>query len=83
MLRADGFTVIALTPRDHAVDLAACTRSRPRSRTALLVGSEGPGLTAGAEAVADLSVRIPMRPDVDSLNLATATGIALYCLVNS
>jgi tRNA G18 (ribose-2'-O)-methylase SpoU len=82
-LKAEGFTVIALTPRDHAIDLASCTRLGPRQRTALLVGSEGQGLTPGAEAMADISVRIPMRPDVDSLNLATATGIALYCLVNS
>jgi tRNA G18 (ribose-2'-O)-methylase SpoU len=32
------------------------------------------------EALADVCVRIPMRPAVDSLNLATATGIALYHL---
>ena len=77
MLKAKGFRLVALTPRDSAVDLQACER---RQRTAILVGSEGPGLTAGAEAMADLCVRIPIRPTVDSLNLATATGIALYHL---
>ena len=30
--------------------------------------------------MADVCVRIPMRAGVDSLNLATATGIALYAL---
>jgi tRNA G18 (ribose-2'-O)-methylase SpoU len=70
-----GFTLAALTPRAHAKDLAACEGHR---RLALLVGSEGPGLTPEAEQRADLCVRIPMSEAVDSLNLATATGIALH-----
>jgi tRNA G18 (ribose-2'-O)-methylase SpoU len=44
------------------------------------VGSEGTGLAPATEAIADVCVRIPMQPEVDSLNLATATGIALYYL---
>ncbi len=79
-LKANGFTLVALTPRDYAIDLARCAARRPRQKFALLVGTEGPGLTAAAEAFADACVRIPMRPEVDSLNLATATGIALYYL---
>jgi tRNA G18 (ribose-2'-O)-methylase SpoU len=47
---------------------------------ALLVGAEGPGLTPALEAAADYRVRIPIRPDVDSLNLAVAVGIALHRL---
>jgi len=79
LMKAKGFRVVALTLRESAVDLASCPR-QPGQRTAVLVGSEGPGLTAAVEAVADISVRIPIRPEVDSLNLATATGIALYFL---
>ena len=79
-LKDEGFTIVALTPRDTAIDLRAFTREPAPARIALLVGSEGPGLTSGAEAIADVHVRIPMRGDVDSLNLATATGIALYHL---
>jgi tRNA G18 (ribose-2'-O)-methylase SpoU len=74
-LRDAGFTVIALTPREPAFDLLSCPRHR---RVALLVGSEGPGLSASFEQCADLRVRIPMQSGVDSLNLATATGIALH-----
>ena len=33
--------------------------------------------------MADACVRIPISTDVDSLNLATATGIALYYFTNS
>jgi tRNA G18 (ribose-2'-O)-methylase SpoU len=74
-VKALGFTLAALTPRAHARDLAAC---EARGRLALLVGSEGPGLSPEAEQFADLAVRIPMAGAVDSLNLATATGIALH-----
>ena len=78
-LKAERFTLVALTPRQHAIDLATCA---PRERMALLVGSEGPGLTPAAEAMADVCVRIPIRAEVDSLNLATATGIALFHFAN-
>jgi tRNA G18 (ribose-2'-O)-methylase SpoU len=79
-LKTDGFTLVALTPRECAIDLPRCARRQPHQKLALLVGSEGPGLTPAAEAFADVCVRIPMQPEVDSLNLATATGIALYYL---
>jgi tRNA G18 (ribose-2'-O)-methylase SpoU len=48
-----------------------------RARQALVVGAEGPGLTARALGAADRRVRIPMAPGVDSLNVATAAAIAL------
>ena len=80
-LKSEGFTVVALTPREDAIALSAYAARRSQ-RTALLVGSEGPGLTAAAQAMADVCVRIPISGDVDSLNLATATGIALYYFTN-
>lgn len=81
-LKSAGFTIVALTPRDDAVDLSTCARRQPRQKLALLVGSEGSGLSRAAEAIADVCVRIPITDDVDSLNLATATGIALYYFTN-
>jgi len=82
LLKAEGFTIFALTPRADAIDLPSCARRATRQRLALLVGSEGPGLTGDAEAMADVCVRIPISAAVDSLNLATATGIALYHFTN-
>ena len=79
-LRARGFTIAALTPREPSVTLAAFAASPRPSRVALLVGTEGDGLTADAEAAADVRVRIPIAPAVDSLNLAVAVGIALHQL---
>lgn len=75
-LRASGFIVAALTPRQPSVPLDDFDPPAG-SRLALLVGTEGDGLTESAAAAADVRVRIPMRSDVDSLNLAVATGIAL------
>jgi tRNA G18 (ribose-2'-O)-methylase SpoU len=75
-LRADGFRVLALTPSADAVPLHEAVS--PGQRTAVLLGSEGPGLTEEALAAADERVRIPMSGDVDSLNVATAAAIALY-----
>lgn len=80
MLKAKGFTLVALTPRGSALDLDAYAKQRAGARLALLVGTEGSGLTAEAESKADVRVRISIRAGVDSLNLATAAGIALHCL---
>lgn len=44
----------------------------------LLMGGEGPGLTDELNALATVSVKIPMRGKADSLNLAVATALMLY-----
>src|SRR5206468_967034 len=46
----------------------------------VLLGAEGQGLSAAARAAADVHLRIPIVPGVDSLNVATAAGIALHRL---
>jgi len=74
VLRKAGFTVAALTPRPSATPLRRANLAG--RRIALLLGSEGPGLTDAALAAADLHLRIPMAPGVDSLNVATAGAIA-------
>ncbi len=76
-LQGLGFEVLALTPAAGADDLRSI---RPRSRQALLVGAEGPGLSAASLALADRWVRIAMAPGVDSLNVAAATAVALHHL---
>ncbi len=44
----------------------------------LLMGSESHGLSSGLTASADIKVRIPMRAEVESLNIASATAVMLY-----
>ena len=78
-LRGMGFTVAALALDDAAVsldDLAA----DPPERLALLLGTEGDGLSRAAVAEADLAVRIPMSGGVDSLNVAAASAVAFWAL---
>jgi len=78
-LKSAGFTVLALTPRADATPLADVVRSLPPGeKVAVLTGSEAEGLSADTEAAADACVRIPMHRGVDSLNVSTAIGIALY-----
>jgi tRNA G18 (ribose-2'-O)-methylase SpoU len=80
-LGARGFTTVGLTPRAPAQSLDSFAASAP-ARIALLVGNEGAGLSREAEAAAHHLVRVPIRPDVDSLNLVVATGIVLSRLTS-
>jgi len=74
---------VALTPREPARDLDEYARSTRHDRMALLLGAEGAGLSPEAEESADVRVRIGIRSDVDSLNVAVAAGIALHRLLPS
>jgi tRNA G18 (ribose-2'-O)-methylase SpoU len=74
-----GFTVLALTPDPQAVPLDELPASAS-DRVALVLGAEGPGLSEGALAAADLRVRIPMSAGVDSLNVAAAAAVACYAI---
>ncbi len=75
LLARHGFEAIALSPAG-ALSLAEFSRAE---RTAALFGSEGPGLPAAVLARAR-TVRIPMAGRLDSLNVATASGIVLHHL---
>jgi tRNA G18 (ribose-2'-O)-methylase SpoU len=78
-VRRAGFTLLALTPDVDAAPLGEVAR-RVRPPLAVLLGAEGPGLSAEARTVAHERVRIPMTPGTDSLNVAAASAIALYML---
>jgi tRNA G18 (ribose-2'-O)-methylase SpoU len=75
-LHQAGFTTVALTPAADAVDIEAATRGL--GRVALLMGSEGPGLSRRWLEAADRRAVIPMAAGIDSLNVAAATAVACY-----
>jgi tRNA G18 (ribose-2'-O)-methylase SpoU len=80
-LRASGVALAALTPGGNAGDIARYAATLPPdARVGVLAGSEGTGLSQDALAHSDVSILIPMAPGTDSLNVATATGIALHAL---
>ena len=75
-----GFESWALTPEGAADDLW----SRPvGGRIAVLLGAEGAGLKSRTIGAATRSVRIPISPDVDSLNVGHAAAITFAALSRS
>jgi tRNA G18 (ribose-2'-O)-methylase SpoU len=84
-LRAAGFQLHALTPDRAAAPIGAAVVGQ---RIALLLGSEGDGLSSRWLHEADQAVRIPMHPGalaagVDSLNVVAAAAIACHVLVGA
>ena len=76
---AAGFDVWALTPQESAQPIGLL---RPPPRLALLVGAEGPGLSA-AMLERFTNVRIPMHHGVDSLNVGHTVAAALAVVQSS
>jgi tRNA G18 (ribose-2'-O)-methylase SpoU len=78
-VRSAGFRILALTPAADATRLEEVALS-PDDRVAVLLGAEGPGLTADAMTASDERVRITMAAGVDSLNVAAAAAVACWVL---
>ncbi|MBB3233419.1 tRNA G18 (ribose-2'-O)-methylase SpoU [Phyllobacterium endophyticum] len=71
-LQSAGFEMFALTPSG----MTSIHDAKPARRTALLLGTEGEGLPKSL--LENLQTfKIPMSANFDSLNVATASGIAL------
>jgi tRNA G18 (ribose-2'-O)-methylase SpoU len=78
-IKAAGFMLVALTPRRADIDIAGFSQMEAvAGKVAVMLGTEGDGLTAGAAGLADLRVRIAIDDRIDSLNVATAAAIALH-----
>jgi tRNA G18 (ribose-2'-O)-methylase SpoU len=84
-LRAAGFRLLALTPDQDAVPIGEAVRGE---RAALMLGTEGDGLSARWLREADEALCIPMAPGamaagVDSLNVVAAAAIACHCFAGA
>jgi tRNA G18 (ribose-2'-O)-methylase SpoU len=77
-LRQEGFEVWAMTP---AADSHNIWELDVPDRVAVMLGAEGPGLSPRAMAASDRRVRLPINPDVDSLNVGAAAAVA-FAVVN-
>ncbi|HSF26562.1 MAG TPA: RNA methyltransferase [Actinomycetes bacterium] len=80
-LRIAGFDVVGLALAEDALDLASYAAQAPQ-RVALVLGTEGDGLSHRTLARCDHTVRIPMAHGVDSLNVAAAAAVAVHALVH-
>jgi tRNA G18 (ribose-2'-O)-methylase SpoU len=86
-LRESGFRVLALTPDEEAAPIGEALASAG-DKVALLLGTEGDGLSSRWLRDADEAVRIPMQPGareagVDSLNVVAAAAIACHMLTGN
>ncbi|GAB77418.1 tRNA G18 (ribose-2'-O)-methylase SpoU [Austwickia chelonae] len=79
LLRELGFTVAAFALEPGGVTLDEIAADPPE-RLAVVLGTEGDGLRARTIASCDLTVRIPMAGQVDSLNVAAAAAVAMWAL---
>ena len=79
LLKDAGFHLAALALAPDAVTLPEFAASAPE-KVAILLGAEGDGLSRAALQNADTTVTIPMLHGVDSLNVASASAVALYAL---
>jgi tRNA G18 (ribose-2'-O)-methylase SpoU len=73
---AAGFTTVALTLAEGARPIEEAVAGV--GRLALVLGSEGHGLSPRWEQAADRRAIIPMAAGIDSLNVAAATAVACY-----
>ncbi|MFE2878930.1 TrmH family RNA methyltransferase [Streptomyces roseus] len=76
-VREAGYRILAMTPSEKATPLDQVPPER-FERSAIMLGSEGHGLSTYALRAADEWVRIPMAEGIDSLNVAAASAVAFY-----
>ena len=76
-LRKLGFKTAAMALRDDSVSIDD-PRLRAEEKLAIVLGTEGDGLASATIADCDYTVRIPMAPGVDSLNVAAASAVAFW-----
>ena len=76
-LREMGFAAAAMALREDSLSVDD-PRLRSQEKLAIVLGSEGDGLTDGTIADCDYTVRIPMSHGVDSLNVAAASAVAFW-----
>ena len=76
-LKAQGFQTVAMALRDDTVNIDDPGLHK-EEKLAIVLGTEGEGLTSQTIASCDYTVKIPMSHGVDSLNVAAASAVAFW-----
>jgi RNA methyltransferase, TrmH family len=74
-LKQAGYQIVATSPKGKDIQSLATLEKKPIT---LIVGNETHGISPEVLEQADLTVKIPMQNDVESLNVGVATGISIY-----
>ena len=80
-LKALGFKTVAMALKEDSLSVDDPGIAK-EAKLAVVMGTEGDGLSDRTIAECDYSVKIPMYHGVDSLNVATASAVAFYQLGN-
>ncbi len=80
-IKALGFKTVAMTLKDNSLSIDD-PRLTAEDKLAIVLGTEGDGLSDGTISDCDFTVKIPMYHGVDSLNVAAASAVAFYQLGN-
>ena len=80
-IKALGFKTVAMALKDNSLSIND-PRLTQESKLAVIMGTEGDGLSDKTIADCDFTVKIPMYHGVDSLNVAAASAVAFYQLGN-
>ncbi len=78
-IKALGFKTVAMALKDNSLSVGD-PRLTAERRLAVIMGTEGDGLSDGTISDCDYTVKIPMYHGVDSLNVAAASAVAFYQL---
>ena len=82
LLSRNGFSTVAMALRDDAVSINA-PEIKQQNKLAIILGNEGYGLSSDTINRSDIVAMIPMNPKVDSLNVAAASAVMFWELMNS
>lgn len=81
LLHQAGYQTAAMALRHNTVSIDD-PKLTAVDRLAIIMGSEGPGLKEATIEQSDFTIKIPMAPGVDSLNVAAASALAFWELGN-
>jgi tRNA (guanosine-2'-O-)-methyltransferase len=76
-LKNEGYVIVATTPHEKEISLKELPLNKP---LALVFGTEGEGISADVEELADHFVRIPMYGFTESFNVSISVALALQFL---
>ena len=76
-LKNQGFKIIAMALEDNSISISD-TILKEQDKLAIVLGTEGEGLSSCTIEDCDFTVKIPMYHNVDSLNVAAASAVAFW-----
>jgi len=79
-LKKDGYTIVSLEITKHSIDIQDF-EMRPTDKICLIIGAESSGVAQELLEASDAVVHIPMFGQNSSMNVATATSVAVFEIV--